>query len=59
MKTVYIDYKPIRPSALADMIQKTLHCFCSWRRIDEDYFEFIVSECLDLAALENLLAAYV
>jgi len=60
MKTVIIGYEKISPAVLESIILKAYPmCLCNWHEIDEDYFEFTVYYCPDLAMLEDLLAMYV
>lgn len=59
MKTVIVDYALISSAVLAGRIAKQFNCFTACRDIDEDYFELTVRGCDDLAALEEVLAAYV
>lgn len=59
MKTVIIEYATISPAVLANRIEKAFGCLTKWRDIDEDYFEFSVFGCTDLAMLEDVLAEYV
>ena len=59
MKTVVIEYAKISPAVLVSMIESTFKCIATWRDIDEDYFEFSVYGCTDLAGLKNVLAEYV
>ena len=59
MKSVIISYEVISPAVLAMKIEKLFNCFCSWKDIDEDFFEFTAWGCLQLASLEDALAQYV
>lgn len=59
MKTVIIEYARISPSVLANRISNAFHCLTNWKDIDEDYFEFSVYGCTELAELEDVLAEYV
>ena len=59
MKTVIIEYARISPAVLADRISNAFHCLTNWKDIDEDYFEFSVYGCTELAELEDVLAEYV
>ena len=59
MKTVIISYERISPAVLANRIERGFECLCSWRDIDEDFFEFSVWYCKDLDMLEDVLAEYV
>ena len=59
MKTVIIEYAKISPAVLENIIKKAFDCFCAWADIDEDYFEFSVYGCTELAELEDVLAEYV
>ena len=59
--TVIIEYATISPAVLASKIEKASTCLCSWRDIDEDYFEFtVIGVCAcDMDELEDMLAEYV
>ena len=59
MKTVIIEYARISPAVLANRISNAFHCLTNWKDIDEDYFEFSVYGCTELAELEDVLAEYV
>ena len=59
MKTVIIEYARISPTVLANRISNAFHCLTNWKDIDEDYFEFSVYGCTELAELEDVLAEYV
>ena len=59
MKTVIIEYARISPAVLANRISNAFHCLINWKDIDEDYFEFTVYGCTELAELEDVLAEYV
>lgn len=59
MKTVIIEYAKISPAVLENIIEKAFNCLCAWVDIDEDYFEFSVYGCTELAELEDVLAEYV
>lgn len=59
MKVVILDYALISPAVLAQRVEKAFNCLCSWSDIDEDFFEFRVYGCSDLASLEDVLAEYV
>ena len=59
MKTVIIDYAVISPSVLASRIERAFGCLCAWHDLSEDFFEFSVMGCHDLAILEDVLAEYV
>ena len=59
MKTVIIEYAVISPSVLASIIEKAFNCLTVWIDLNEDYFEFSVYGCTDLAELEDVLAEYV
>ena len=59
MKTVIIEYATISPAVLANRIEKAFNCLTNWIDIDEDYFEFSVYGCTNLAELEDVLAEYV
>ena len=59
MKTVIIEYARISPAVLANRIGNAFHCLTNWKDIDEDYFEFNVYGCTELAELEDVLAEYV
>lgn len=59
MKTVIIEYARISPSVLANIIEKAFNCLTVWKDLNEDYFEFSVYGCTDLAELEDTLAEYV
>ena len=41
--------------------EKAFSCFCNWKDIDEDYFEFtVIGVCAcDMDELEDVLAEYV
>ena len=60
MKTVIIEYAKISPAVLESIVREA--CFsalCTWKEVDEDYFEFSVYGVSDLAMLEDVLAEYV
>lgn len=59
MKTVIISYEKISPVVLANRLEKAFDCLCSWKDINEDFFEFSVYYCKDLEMLEDVLAEYV
>lgn len=59
MKTIIIEYAAISPVVLASRIEKAFGCITCWKDIDEDFFEFSVFGCADLAMLEDVLAEYV
>ena len=60
MKTVQIEYEKISPAVLGKKIIRAFPTsICSWKKIDEDYFEFTVFGVADLAMLEDVLAEYV
>lgn len=59
MKTVIIEYAVISPVALSARIESAFKCFSMWKDLDEDFFEFSVFGCADLAMLEDVLAEYV
>ena len=59
MKTVVIEYAKISPAVLASMIESTFKCIATWRDVNEDYFEFSIYGCTELAELEDVLAEYV
>lgn len=59
MKTVIIEYAVISPAVLASRVERAFEgCVCRWKDIDEDYFEFSVFFCHDLAELEDVLAEF-
>lgn len=63
--TVIIEYATISPAVLNTIITKaTCNALCTWRDIDEEFFEFEVMGWLpltitDLAKIERILARYV
>lgn len=59
MKTVIIEYAMISPIILTNKIEQAFGCLTSWMDINEDFFEFSVYGCTDLAMLEDVLAEYV
>ena len=59
MKTVIIEYATISPAVLANRIEKAFNCFTMFKNINDDYFEFYVIGCTNLAELEDVLAEYV
>ena len=60
MKSVIVEYATISPSVLEKKVRYFFpNSLCSWRDVDEDYFEFNVFGVEDLASLEDLLACYV
>ena len=59
MKTVIIEYATIAPSVLKKIITDAFPAaICTWKDLDEDYFEFTVFGVLDLAMLEDVIAEY-
>lgn len=59
IKTVIIEYAVISPAVLANKVEKAFSCcLCSWKDIDEDYFEFtVIGVCAcDMDELEDALA---
>jgi hypothetical protein len=59
MKTVIIEYATIAPDVLIMKIEKAFPgAMAIFKDIDEDYFEFSVWGCNDLAMLEDVLAEY-
>lgn len=60
METVVIEYAKISPVVLTHKVRSAFPtAFCSWRNIDEDFFEFSVYFSDDLGMLEDILAEYV
>lgn len=60
MKTVQIEYATISPSVLEMIVGRAFpQAMCSWKDINEDYFEFTVFGVSDLAMLEDVLAEYI
>ena len=59
MKTVIIEYATISPNVLEMIITNAFpEAMCTWKDLDEDYFEFTVFGVLDLAMLEDVIAEY-
>ena len=59
MKTVIIEYSTITPNVLKKIITDAFSAaICTWKNLDEDYFEFTVFGVLDLAMLEDIIAEY-
>ena len=60
MKTVIIEYATISPAVLASIIENKFTCFCNWRDINEDSFEFTVMLASEnkMAELEDFLFRY-
>lgn len=59
MKTVIIEYSTIAPDVLKKIVTDAfLTAICTWKELDEDYFEFTVFGILDLAMLEDVIAEY-
>ena len=65
MKTVIIEYARISPAVLETLVRAAcINAFCTYRDIDEEYFEFSVCGWLpltgaDLIAIKGVLAQYV
>jgi hypothetical protein len=60
MKTVQIEYAIISPAVLEMIVKRAFpQSLCSWKDVNEDYFEFTVFGVSDLAELEDVLAEYV
>lgn len=63
--TVIIEYANISPAVLETLVRAAcINAFCTYRDIDEEYFEFSVCGWLpltgaDLIAIEGVLAQYV
>ena len=63
--TVIIEYANISPAVLETLVRAAcINAFCTYRGIDEEYFEFSVCGWLpltgaDLIAIEGVLAQYV
>ena len=59
MKTVIIEYATIVPNVLKKIIINAFPAaICTWKDLDEDYFEFTVFGILDLVMLEDIIAEY-
>lgn len=59
MKTVIIEYATVAPNVLEMIITNAFpKAMCTWKDLDEDYFEFTVFGVLDLAMLEDVIAKY-
>lgn len=59
MKTVIIEYATVEPNVLKKIITNAFPtAICTWKGLDEDYFEFTVFGVLDLAMLEDVIAEY-
>jgi hypothetical protein len=60
MKTVQIEYATISPAVLEMKVRRAFPtAICTWKDVNEDYFEFTVFGVADLAELEDVLAEYV
>ena len=59
MKTVIIEYSTIAPNVLKKITTDAFPAvICTWKDLDEDYFEFTVFGVLDQAMLEDVIAEY-
>lgn len=60
MKTVIIEYETISPVVLETTVKRAFPtAMCTWKDVNEDYFEFTVFGVVDLAELEDVLAEYI
>ena len=60
MNTFVIEYATISPAVLAAILENKFTCFCSWRDINEDSFEFTVMLASEskIAELKNIISKY-
>ena len=60
MNIFVIKYTTIGPAVLAAILENKFTCFCSWRDINEDSFEFTVTLASGskIPELKNIISKY-